>query len=229
MYKIERDLEPDSDLLADFKTLSRNIFCKIDPSIRIKLQKRGISVIQNIYTGFDTEYKNKNIKFNELISVQLAVNTKTLLKIPKYSEYELSNLNTLTGEVYKIDISNEKDFNFFMVEKTLNRCINEIRSLTFKKNDASIYILVEGLQRLNIPYIEKEDVFVFSFPRSPIQPFLYYNKGEGYTFEEMIYQSNIIGEPYLRSENERITDLLKRISSLKIFNNNEREEEDHLE
>jgi hypothetical protein len=221
MYKIENDFESDSDLLADFKTLSKDIFSKIDPSLRVKLQKRGISVIQNIYTGFDTEYKNKDVKFNELISVQLAVNTKTLLKIPKYSEYELSNLNTLTGAEYKVDISKDEDFNFFMVEKTLNRCINEIRFLTFKKNDASISILVEGLQRLNIPYIEKDDVFVFSFPRSPIQPFIFYNKGDGYTFEEMINQSNLIGEPYLKIESERITDLLKRISSLELFKEDE--------
>lgn len=227
MYKIENELEPDSDLLADFKTLSRNIFSKIDPSLRIKMQKRGVSVIQNVYTGFDTEYKNKDIKFNELISVQLAVNTKTLLKIPKYSEYELSTLNTLTGEEYKIDVSNEKDFNFFMIERTLNRCINEIRFLTYKKNDVSISILIEGLQRLNIPFIEKGDAFVFSFPRSSIQPFIYYNNGEGYTFEEMINQSNLIGEPYLKMDNERITELLKRISSLEIFNN--REDEGNLD
>src|SRR4051794_12075862 len=117
--KKESDLK-ESDLMVDFEVLIKNIFNRIDPSIRIKLQKRGISVIQNIYTGFDTEYKNKDAMFNELISVQLAVNTKTLLKVPKYSEYELSTLDTLTGDVYKLNKDSEH-FKFNMVENSLNR------------------------------------------------------------------------------------------------------------
>jgi len=50
-----------------------------------------------------------------------------------------------------------------MVENSLNKNINEIRNLKFKRNDASIFILIEGLKRLNIPFIEKDDSFVFSF------------------------------------------------------------------
>src|SRR6266516_2277539 len=121
MYKMESGSEMESDLMVNFEELTKNIFSRIDPSIRIKLQKRGISVIQNIYTGFDTEYKCIKPGYNDLISVQLAVNTKNLLKIPKYSEYELSTLDTLTGEVYKLNKDSEY-FNFSMVEKSLNRC-----------------------------------------------------------------------------------------------------------
>jgi hypothetical protein len=201
----------DSDLMANLQVLSKDIFSKIDPSIRVKIQKRGISVIQNIYTGFDTEYKNIDLKYNKLVSVQLAINTKSLLKIPKYSEYELSTLNTLTGEVYKVDKS-KKDFNFFMVEKAINRCINEIRFLKYKSNDSSISILIEGLIRLNFPYMETDDNFVFSFPRTPIQPFIYYDEGQGCSFEDMVNQSNLIGEPYLKEDYERIIDLIKNIS-----------------
>lgn len=210
IYNMEEPLL-DSDLMANLQVLSKDIFSKIDPSIRVKIQKRGISVIQNIYTGFDTEYKNIDLKYNKLVSVQLAINTKSLLKIPKYSEYELSTLNTLTGEVYKVDKS-KKDFNFFMVEKAINRCINEIRFLKYKSNDSSISILIEGLIRLNFPYMETDDNFVFSFPRTPIQPFIYYDEGQGCSFEDMVNQSNLIGEPYLKEDYERIIDLIKNIS-----------------
>lgn len=50
--------------------LKRDIFTRIDPSIRFQLQKRGITLIQNVYTGFDTEFVcNDNQKYlNELIS-----------------------------------------------------------------------------------------------------------------------------------------------------------------
>lgn len=212
MYKIKNGSEMESDVMVDFEVLVKNIFSRIDPSIRIKLQKRGISILQNIYTGFDTEYVNKgDPKLNELLSVSLAVNTKSLLRIPKYSEYELSTIDTLTGEVFKLD-KNTEDFNFNMVENSLNRSIKEIRFLKYRENDASILILIKGLQYYNIPFIEKEDSFVFTFPRSPVQPFIYYNEGKGYSFLNMVNQSNLIGEPYLKEDYEKITSLLKKIS-----------------
>jgi len=208
---MEQNLEHDSDLMADFKVLSQSIFDKIDPSVRVKLQKRGISIIQNIYTGFDTEYKNINSRYNDLISVQLAVNTKTLLRLPKYSEYVLSSLDTLSGKEYKVHYG--EGFDGTLVQNSLNKSINEIRLLRFKKNDISISILVEGLIRLKIPHIEKDNVFIFSFPRTPIQPFIYYNEGEGYSFENMLNQSNLIGDPYLNEDDKRLIELLKGISN----------------
>lgn len=36
----------------------KEIIGKIYPSIRKKIQKRGLSIILNIYTGFDTVYSN---------------------------------------------------------------------------------------------------------------------------------------------------------------------------
>ena len=233
---VNTELETDSDLIANYENLSGVIYEKIDPSIRIKIQKRGLSIIQNIYTGFDTEYVNKgDPMLNELISVQLAVNTKTLLKIPKYTEYELSTLNVQTGEEHKINKSRDENFKYYMVENSLVRCIKEIRSLRYKKNDLSISILIEGLQRLNIPFMEKDDCFVFSFPRTPIQPYIYYekdpkdysyykkdsegnyikeeDKGGGFGIKNMIDQSNLIGEDHLKNDYDRLIDLLKGISS----------------
>jgi len=213
LNEMEQSLDPDSDLNADFKASAQNIFGKIDPSLRSKLQKRGISIIQNTYTGFDTEYKNIDPKYNKLISVQLAVNTKTLLKVPKYSKYELSSLDTLNGREYKVNKVNKgKGFNYIMVENSLNKNINEIRNLKFKRNDASIFVLIEGLKRLNIPFIEKDDSFVFSFPRTPIQPFIYYDEGEGYSIEDMIKQANLLGDSYLIEDYNKLIELLKRIS-----------------
>lgn len=71
-----------SDFQADLINLNRELYGKIDPSLRNKIQKRGITIFQNIYTGFDTEYQNKDTKTNRLLSVQLAVNTHTFIKIP---------------------------------------------------------------------------------------------------------------------------------------------------
>ena len=219
--RLEQDVENEneSDLKADIKNLTRTIFSKLDPSLRNKLQKKGISIMQNIYTGFDTEYKNIDTTRNKLISVQLAVNTKTLLKIPRYRNYELCSLDTLTNKVYKQEITSSKEFNYVKVEKTLNKSINEIRLLKYKNNDKSISILIEGLNNLNIPCMTKDDVFVFSFPRSPIQPFIYYNnEGKGYSFEDMVKQVNTLGEPYLTDAYSELIDLLKNISNKVVVN-----------
>ena len=47
----------DDDFLIDYKLLIGKIHSLLDPSIKLKLNKKGINVIQNIYAGFDTEYK----------------------------------------------------------------------------------------------------------------------------------------------------------------------------
>lgn len=49
-------------------------------------------MIHNTYTGFDTEYELENAKKfkNRLISVQTAVQTRTIVTGPLYKPYDLS-------------------------------------------------------------------------------------------------------------------------------------------
>lgn len=106
--------EETSDSYNDLLYLSKKLFNSLDPSIRKMIQKRGISIVQNIQTGFDTEYVNKDAMFNSLLSVQLATNTQTYLKLPTNSPYTLSTLNTLTNETYSIEQG--KGFSYAIVE-----------------------------------------------------------------------------------------------------------------
>jgi len=61
---------------------------------------------------------------------------------------------------------------------------------------------------------KKEDIFYFfSFPRIPIQPFIYYNtEGKGYKIVDIIRQSSFIGEPHLKRTFDNLIELLKGIS-----------------
>jgi len=209
--------QEDSDIKADFTVLSKALLSKIDPSIRKKLLKRGISVIKNIYTGFDTEYVNLNMKFNKMLSVQLAVNTKIYLRVPKYSEYDFSTIDTLKGKEYKIHYNfDDEEFNYNFMVRSLNDRINSIRGLNFKTNDLAIRFLINALKDLNIQFIEKDDDFIFSFPRSLTQPFIYYNdKDKGYSLKDVTNQSNIIGESQLNKDFGQIKNLLKNIFNKK--------------
>jgi hypothetical protein len=108
--ELELDLELESlrNILSDYTELSRSMLSKLDPSIRRLLLKRGISITHNIYTGFDTEYVNIDSNYNKLLSVQLAVTSKTLLKLPIEREFEFEKLNVETNKLYKIQRLNEE-------------------------------------------------------------------------------------------------------------------------
>src|SRR5437762_2302733 len=123
---------PYTDISSDYQTLSKEVYSKLDSSIRTKLQKKGITVMQNIYTGFDTEYKNIDLKYNKLLSIQMAVNTKILLKLPIVDEdYYFSSVETLTGKVNPINCASEK-IKYENILDEINISIKEVRMLKYK-------------------------------------------------------------------------------------------------
>lgn len=62
-----------------------------------------MTVTENIYCGFDTEYKNVDMTENKILSAQWAVNSKIVLSLPYLMDYSLSGQNTLSGEIYPIN------------------------------------------------------------------------------------------------------------------------------
>lgn len=58
LRKNDYDSDNESDLTIDYEILTLKLYNMLDPAIRIKLHKRGVSLAQNVYTGLDTEYKN---------------------------------------------------------------------------------------------------------------------------------------------------------------------------
>jgi len=86
---------------TDLKTLKFTLTNKIDPFLRLQVKNRGITVFQNIYTGFDTEYELENYKksLNKLISTQTAVQSRTIIKVPLYNSLDISYIHPLTSEV----------------------------------------------------------------------------------------------------------------------------------
>lgn len=205
-----------SDFQSDLINLNRELYGKIDPSLRNKIQKRGITIFQNIYTGFDTEYQNKDTKTNRLLSVQLAVNTHTYIKIPWPSVYSIGTLGTLNQVEYKKKPqSNKCPYNYNKVENSLNHLINLVRNVRFNKHDQSIKLLIEGLIQKGYKHFEKDNCYFFSIPLTSIEKFIYYNnKGKGYSFKDMVNQSNVMGEPQLsQSYNLIISELIDIFSS----------------
>jgi len=81
-------------------------------------------------------------KTNKLISVQLAVTTKILLKLPRYTDYKLSKLNPIDSISYEISKSGR--LNKILLEETINNHLNLIRNNNRSKDiEVSINKLVD--------------------------------------------------------------------------------------
>jgi hypothetical protein len=89
------------DTLSDLEFIYSSTLSTLDPYLKTQIQKRGVTCIQNLYTGFDTEYELRNpLKFlNKLVSVQVAIQTRTLIKIPLYNLQNISYIHPLTSEI----------------------------------------------------------------------------------------------------------------------------------
>ena len=96
----------------------------MDQYIKVQIQKRGICLIQNTYSGFDTEYESISESSNEnlLLSVQTAVQRRTILKIPSSEPFDISYVNPLTSAISdtfasKVDGHNNFKYSFINKEK----------------------------------------------------------------------------------------------------------------
>jgi hypothetical protein len=79
-----------SNKLKTRKRGGGGLFSKLAPSIRHQMRKAGISIVKNTYIGFDTEFNNKDLKINTLVSAQIAIASKFFVKFPKSPRYSIS-------------------------------------------------------------------------------------------------------------------------------------------
>lgn len=215
VHKLKNDsLKDDSytDKCREIAILTKEIYNKIDPSIRIHLKKSGVSFMLNTYTGYDTEYQNIDSMTNKLLSVQLAVSSRILLKLPLPDlVYKLTKVDSLKGVVYEIERSSER-LNYKNLIDFINSRIKYIRDYSCKNHDESIRILVNGLKEMGIPYIVKGNYIVFMFKNSAVKTWFNSEiKDIGISLKEIVMKSNDLSKPFLDEELNRIYDLLKDI------------------
>lgn len=159
------------DLLLDYTIVRAEVFNQLDPSIRVKLLAPGVEIIQNVYAGYDTEYQlNESTMLNDLLSSQLAVSTKTLLRFTdRSSAYELSTVSTLGSSVF-LRRRRSHPIAYIRLTRELRTSINTIRFLKSGVNDEAIKILISGLKNKEYPYFTKTGSVVFSMGRTVIRP-----------------------------------------------------------
>lgn len=152
--QLYREVEDKSDLSSDIKVFSGLLSKHLDSVIKSLLMKRGIGISRNIYTGYDSEYKPLDGEvINKLLTVQLAINSQMVVKIPRKSEFVLSSLNAETGEIYRrsLEVTEKVGeevvnlINVDLIERSINRLIDSVRVLKYSNYDKFMDMLIKGM------------------------------------------------------------------------------------
>ena len=202
------------DIVTDLISKERALYGSLDPSIRHYIVKRGISIKENTYIGFDTEFTITDSGLNQLVSAQLAVTTKSYVKIPKISSYKISQLDEESNKVINLNTTSSV-LNYPKIETSIKMCIDEVRRIKYTTQDMKMLVLTEGMKMIKgIRYTELEDHFVFTLPRSLIQPYIHY--GTTFSLQELLRISSGIAKPYHTKTNTALMQLIEEISSSEL-------------
>lgn len=158
------------DLSEDYEVLRKIVFNKLDPSLREKLTKPELRIIQNIYTGYDCEYQyNLEENKNDLLSSQLAVSTKSFVKITdRSSDYEFNTVSSLGNQHYEKHAKAPK-LAYKRILYELRSSIARIRSVKGGSNDQAIGKMISGLKEKKVPFYAKDGSIVFAFDRTMVR------------------------------------------------------------
>lgn len=207
------------DIYSDSEVLFNRLYNKILPSIRLHLQKRSVTISQNIYTGFDTEYEKTGLNTNRLISAQISSCVGFFLKIPLNIPFKFSNLNITTNELYPLVASS---LDLVYIEDLINDSIYYYRGIKYRTYDINLNKVIKNLIDLNYPSIQssKESRIVFKFEKSVIRQSIIFQ--EILSLKDLVTISRSLVQEDLTIGTLKIEGVLKHIQH-KIQNQNDKE------
>ena len=226
------------DLLADLSTERVRLTARLDQYIKLQVQKRGITVIQNSYCGFDTEYQklNEAKHLNFLISAQTAIQRRTIIKVPLYKDFNVSYvhpLNSEVSEIYKnkVDLVNPYIYTFStsdlidatkgrrdtneleIINQSLKFVISQIKNLLnpylYEFNDLLIQRLQDLVGKDNFYTCDKHDQMVFFFPLSSLDTQIVYPSEGKFSFNDLLEMTKIPDKEFLLEDNFSLTSTTK--------------------
>ena len=186
----DQDQEIIYDLIEDIQTYSVTFHGNLNPSIRECMRQRGITVSENVYCGFDTEYKNIDLKYNKILSAQWAVNSKLVLSLPYLSDYNLSVMNIDSGKEFPLNSMwfKQQKIGFSSIQTDIRGFVNLVREKRFSKNDECIKNIMSGFIKDGVPYfIDKTHRQInFSFDRTRIKTYFKSSGLEGLDLGKLV-------------------------------------------
>ena len=178
--------------------------------------------MRNVYTGFDTEYQNRNSRYNDLLSVQLAVCGELVVRVPVYTGYKIQTLNTLNDEVYEKEIHNQY-IKQDVINKLLDERIRSIRRTNLGNNDLFMRYITCVLDTLSLHRVVSKVSRVdkgynyYIFDKSNITK--WFKVTEEYKLSDLVKQSTNMARKDLDRMEEKFNNLLQ--SSVENINKSE--------
>jgi hypothetical protein len=126
------------------------------------------------------------------------------VKVPNNPLYTLSSFDVDKNKMYKLK-SHSEEFNYSKVETTIQNLIQKIKIVKFGRYDESMLILNECLKCVKgvvNNYNVSEDYTIFSFPRSPIQP--YFSTESSISLKHLLNVASKISHPQIKNTREMI-------------------------
>lgn len=201
--------EENRDTYKDYQVLEKELTILLDPTIRVKLRKQGVGLQQNIYCGYDTEYQNLDSLTNALLSVQLALSTQTVLKLPLPSEYSFGSLNPQTNVFTSENTTSLKEINHELVLDLTRKSIKHYRDLKYPELDGSLLKLILLLAESGKPHIKDKDSIAFIFSNTTIRQYFERTHTSSYTMEKIVTVSKALVFKDLENSEQEIFVLLK--------------------
>jgi hypothetical protein len=212
-YHVNLGPEVESELYFELLTVRDKLRSRLEQYVKAQFQKRGITIIQNTYTGFDSEYETLNAKksLNKLLSVQTAVQKRTLVKVPLYAPYDISYVHPLTSQISdiyknKVDVKDPYKYEFRIDPCSSKSKPESFNELLFLNNCMKISIdrtkqfLLGPILDANSSIIKKmklikdvkffedftRDQIVFLLPLTPLSTNFITPGDEGFSFENLL-------------------------------------------
>jgi hypothetical protein len=187
-----------NDLYADILNSITNFFNQLDTSIRKEIQKKGITVTHNIQIAFDTEFVNKDMKTNKLLSIQLAINTQSYLQLHLIKPYEFSSVDPLTNESYDLTIRGTKNFDYLKIRSSIRDLVNSIRLLKYPSLDENMELIINGLKETAcLEHFEKDNSIYFRFHSTQILQVFIFVDESGYSLSNLTHLTNSVTNNYV--------------------------------
>lgn len=194
------------DFRIDLVNLSNDLYNKLHPLIRYKLQKPGISVTLSTVVGFDTEFELDKIKHNQnnLLSVQIALNTRVIIRMPEVTPFEIGSINTLTSEIYGV----EPNKSYVKINKNIGNVVGKIRDMEYEPYTKYIekvksLLMVQEMKSFEV--LEKHCVY-YIFPLSETSSKILYK--DSYSFKELVDEVDEMVKPFNVNNIKIVSDLL---------------------
>ena len=139
----------------------------IPNSIKRLFHLKSICLTNNIYSGFDTEYKNIDQQTNKLLSVQVSVNSCYTLKVPTLQDkHVFGSLDVSTNKFHEIK-HNSKLIDYELIDSIIQSTLDFKTSLhpEYKKY---IEFIIETLKSKGLKYFIKDNFYHFKMPSTNI-------------------------------------------------------------